>query len=298
MKDIDHPARSFVANCISFIFWCIAAAVLAFVMLLVGYVGLEIGGTFLAMALVVIGFTGIGLFLNKPAVTFSSFLLTVVAALLIPAVQATVCSPTRVNCASNLKQIVLGLQHYEDTYKTFPSAYIPDPEGKPIRSWRVLLLPFLEQYGLEKQYDINEPWDAPVNASLAESCPDVYRCPMDSEPAGDTQYFAVVGAKLAWPGSEGRKLRDFSDGTMNTLMVVESHARGIKWTEPRDLTFNKTRWEINPQPPGSGLSSVHPGGANAALADGSVRFLSDKMDRQTLRALITAQGGESISTDW
>ena len=104
-------------------------------------------------------------------------------------------------CSNNMKQIVLALQNYHDVYKSFPAAYIPDENGKPKHSWRVLILPFLERWDLYDAYNFDEPWNGPHNRSLLHRTPPALRCPSTTSSEADTtEYFAVVGPSAAWPG--------------------------------------------------------------------------------------------------
>jgi hypothetical protein len=69
----------------------------------------------------------------------------VLVALLLPAVQAARDAARRAQGTNNLKQLALAMHNYHDTYRAFPAAYNTDAEGRPLLSWRVHLLPFLEQ---------------------------------------------------------------------------------------------------------------------------------------------------------
>ena len=99
----------------------------------------------------------------------------------------------------------VALLTYHDTYGSFPPAYIADDQGRPMHSWRVLILPYLEEKSLYDRYDFSEPWDGPDNSQLAAEMPKVYRCRSDScslSPT-DTSYLAVVGDGTIWPGAKG-----------------------------------------------------------------------------------------------
>jgi prepilin-type processing-associated H-X9-DG protein len=206
----------------------------------------------------------------------------------------------RVQCNNNLKQIALGLQLYHDKYGCFPPAYVADEQGRPMHSWRVLLLPFIEHRKLYEKYDFSEPWDGPNNSLLAAQIPDCYVCPgrkVAPAIAPLTSYLAVVGQETAWPGATSIKLSDMVDGTSQTILVVESSAASVPWMEPRDLDFQVLPLQINAKA-GRGISSEHPSGigANVAFADGSVTFLLDKTcSPEQLRAMLTIAGGEQIA---
>ena len=200
-------------------------------------------------------------------------------------------------CSNNLKQIALALHGYHDAYGSFPPAYIADEDGRPMHSWRALILPYIEQNALYDRYDFTEPWDGPNNRKLADICLSVFNCPADhGEPSTMTNYLAIIGPDTAWPGAQTTCLKDFADGTPNTLFVVEVADSGIHWMEPRDLHMVQMAPTIN-STAGQGISSHHPGGANALSADGSVLFLPDNVLAEDLRAMLTRSGGERIDVE-
>lgn len=196
-------------------------------------------------------------------------------------------------CSNNLKKIALAMHNYHDTYKCFPPAVMTDEEGTPRCSWRVAILPFLDQTDLYDQWDSGAPWDGPNNGPLGETVIPDYHCPFDleSDPT-QTNYVMITGEEaIGGLPNEGARFANITDGTSNTIMIVEVVDSGIGWSEPRDLSLDELPMEINT--PG-GISSRHPGGANVGIADGSVRFLSEDMAADQLRALITKSGGERL----
>jgi prepilin-type processing-associated H-X9-DG protein len=225
----------------------------------------------------------------------------VLLALLLPAVQAAREAARRAQCANNLKQISLALLTYENEHGCFPPAFIPDKNGKPMHSWRVLILPYLDGNTLYMQYRFDEPWDSPHNKALVLQMPSVYACPSAASfGSGMTSYAVIVGPHAFSPGPKGRKIGEFTDGASNTLMVVEVADAGINWMQPQDLNLDQMRFRINGGP-GKGsarspeISSHHPRGANVAFCDGSVQFLSDTIDPETLRRLTTIDDGSTIN---
>jgi hypothetical protein len=219
----------------------------------------------------------------------------VLPALLLPAVQQAREAARRTQCSNNLKQIGLALMNYEATYRSFPPAYVADKDGKPMHSWRVLILPFIEQAELYGQYDFSEPWDGPKNSRLLTRMPAVYACP--SNPAGgpnntSTAYAAVFGEHCVFRGSEPVKIDDIKDGMSNTLLVVEAANAGIPWMKPDDVDITKHP-ALGDR---DGFSSYHVGGVPGLMADGAVRFLSQNIAAETLKALFTRDGGEPVSS--
>ncbi|OHB83917.1 MAG: hypothetical protein A2V98_11460 [Planctomycetes bacterium RBG_16_64_12] len=218
----------------------------------------------------------------------------ILVALLLPAVQAAREAARRSQCTNNLKQLALAVHNYHDLYQCFPPAYIADEDGRPMHSWRVLLLPFLEERALYEQYNFDEPWDSPGNQALAGRMPAVYRCPSDAPPnASDTDYAMIVGPGTLFDGTTVTRFQDVMDGTSNTLLFVEVAGAEIHWMEPRDLDIQALSPQIN-NPAGPAIRSYHPGGLNAALCDGSVHFLSESIDPGVLQLLITIADGQPV----
>jgi prepilin-type processing-associated H-X9-DG protein len=226
---------------------------------------------------------------------------------LIAAVVQMGLSPPRraalqVNCSGRLKQIVVALHNYHDQYGRFPPAIVRDAAGRPMHSWRVLLLPYLEEQTLYERYRMDEPWDGPNNKKLHGIEAPPYVC--ESARAGqraknitDTGYVVVVGPRTAFPDDRCTSLSDITDDHDSTILVVEVAGSGIHWMEPRDLHVTQMARQINP-PRGQGISSLHAGGANAVMADGSLQFLSDKIPPATLDKLLTIDGGEPLEWEW
>ena len=172
---------------------------------------------------------------------------------------------------------------------------ITDNSGKPMRSWRVAILPYLEQQSLYQRYKFNEPWDGPNNRLLAGTVVPTYRCPSDPSPnPTETNYVMIVGkGTMGGTPNEFFNFSQVTDGSSNTILVVEVTGTGINWMEPRDLTLEEFSYRINDRS-GKGIGSFHPGGAMVVLADGSTRFLSQSLDPETLRRLVLRNDGQAV----
>jgi prepilin-type processing-associated H-X9-DG protein len=193
----------------------------------------------------------------------------------------------RAMCTNNLKQIGLALHNYLDIHGTFPPAAITDKNGKPLLSWRVAILPYLEFGPLYAKFHLDEPWDSPHNRSLIEPIPSVFACRSDrTRKSGMTEYQAVIGLDTAFtPDFKPLRVQDFTDGTTSTLLIGESR-RSVPWTKPADLSFNMGV-------PLSGLGSYHgrpDEGFNALFADGHVGFIKNTVSPTALDAILTRNG--------
>lgn len=214
----------------------------------------------------------------------------VLLALLLPAVQAAREAARRAQCNNNLRQIGLAMQSYYDVNKEFPPAYIADANGKPMHSWRVLILPFMEHYDLYKRYRFDEPWDGPNNSRLAAEMPPAFRCPSDPSTGMTTDYVVITGPNTMFDADKSATMGSIKDGTSNTLMVVESANAGVNWMEPRDLDAGQMSFTIDAT--GNEISSRHPGVVMGLFADGHTAPIPSGTSPQSLRALVTPAGGE------
>jgi RNA polymerase sigma factor (sigma-70 family) len=197
----------------------------------------------------------------------------------------------RLQSQRNLKQIGTALRNYFDTNGHFPAPAIYSKDGKPLLSWRVAILPFIEQDALYKQFHLDEPWDSEHNKKLADIVVKAYSPPgaTDKERAL-TYYQAIVGEGAAWEPKKELIAPSFADGTSNTIMVVEA-ATPVPWTKPEDLPFVLDQ----ALPKFGGLFG---GNFHALMADGeNVRFLSAKADPEQLGRAITRADGYPIDFD-
>lgn len=206
--------------------------------------------------------------------------------LLIPAVTQARSSARRAQGMNNLKQIGLALHNYHDVNKSFPPAVLFGPDGKTPYSWRVAILPYVEGEALFRQYNFTEPWDSENNKKVLAKMPAVFRDPNDPEGSTNASYFALTGPTTIFSGKEGTQIQRITDGTSNTLMVVEAK-RDIPWTKPDDIPYAADK--AVPK-----LGGHYPDGFLGLIADGSVRFFSSSIDEKVLRGLFTKEGGERV----
>lgn len=183
----------------------------------------------------------------------------------------------------------MAVANYHDTYHCYPPPFIADANGKPMHSWRVLLLPFLERNDLYRQYHFDEPWDGPNNRNLADQIPDVYALHGCAKPGNmTTNYLRVIGDKTASPANRVLQESDVKDGISNTLFIVENVDAGIQWMEPRDLAFDTMSFTISGP---NGISSWLEPPAGLTLA-GMVEQIHADTPPNVVRALLTIAGGE------
>jgi hypothetical protein len=270
--------------------------------------GGRVRGTGLAIAGVVLGLLG--------------------SLLLIPEYLAVRSSASRVENANHLKQMALAMHNFNDATGQLPPAVVYDRDGRPLYSWRVLLLPYVEENQLYNEFHLDEPWDSPHNKPLLARMPKVYAqagsrpkepyatyfqvfdgpgAAFDSDKSKGLKPFNLAGFGgfgMPFPGAGGPAggpalmqgvnvssiPRTFMDGTSNTIMIAEA-GDPVPWSAPGDLHFD-------PNGPLPKLGGASGGNFLVALADGSTRYISRSVSQPTLRGAITANGGEVLGPDW
>jgi hypothetical protein len=196
--------------------------------------------------------------------------------------------------SNNLKQIALAMHNYHDVNRAFPAAASRGKDGKPLLSWRVHVLPFIEGEALYRQFKLDEPWDSEHNKKLIPLMPKTYLSPAHPELVkdGKTVYAVPVGERTPFGGKTGTFLGKIVDGTSNTLMLVElSPENAVVWSKPED-------WQFQTKDPGAGLIDGKRKRFLTAFCDGSVRAIPMEIDLDDLRRLVIMDDGEVISKQY
>lgn len=201
-------------------------------------------------------------------------------------------------CRNNMKQLFLALRSYQNTYSALPSAV----SGNPPVSWRVLLLPMLDHQETFDLYQQSFAWDAPENRRIASFPVVPYLCPTldhhhDGESINFTSYSVPIGTHSLFDATRTPRLDQISDGASHTLLLLEVCGTRIGWSEPRDIDISQAPIGVNLPgderrvSPGV-LSSPHLGnGANAAFADGTIRYFSQGTDPTVLKSILQCDDG-------
>jgi len=225
-----------------------------------------------------------------------------------PAVSSIQTNRVRTQGVRNVERIVAALNAYAADHGTYPPPLVRRADGTTMHSWRVLILPYLDQQLLFDDYDMNQPWDSPQNYELAARVPAVYRSVQSSGYGTTTAYFLITGPGTLFPpappgdpASAFRPLgpRSVTDDPAQTLLVVEAELAPsgfTVWTEPTDLDVTTMQGVIGSNP-GREIGGITSGGAIVATVDGRGHFLSDQTSPATVMALITIAGGEPLPDD-
>ncbi len=214
-------------------------------------------------------------------------------------------------CSSNLKQIAFCIHNHYAFFKRYPRAIRNDSNGRPMHGWHIAILRYMEQRPIYDQYRFKEPWDSQHNLTLAyrtisdntgrrfiPGTPDYCVCPSHRQHTKTrfTNYTVITGPGTLFPSNRRTTHTDITDGTANTLVAVEIDHPNVHWLQPWTLSIETMSFRVNDSSKPS-ISSQHPGGANVAFVDGEVYFMSEDIEPQQLRALITISGGENVTRD-
>ena len=211
-------------------------------------------------------------------------------------VDASMQSSRRNKRGQRLKEMAVAMLNHESVKKTLPAAAIRDKEGRPLLSWRVTILPYMGESEAElyKQFHLDEPWDSPHNRTLIAKMPAVYADPdpklNELSGVGKTTYQVPVAPETIFHSDEGIVMRDITDGTSRTIMIVEVvPSQAVEWSKPED-------WEVDIQNPLAGVKRDDRSVFMIAGADGHVEAIPVNVDFKKFRGLLTRNGGEVF--DW
>ena len=237
-------------------------------------------------------------------------IMVVLIGLLLPAVQQAREAARRITCSSNLAQQGLALQHFESGFKFFPAG----AEAGTLHSWSTQLLPYLEQRGLHERIDFKVAWDTDQNAAWTRQRLSVFACPSSwKNYAGSTDYCGISGSSHNATGDVGRNgilfpldrgerpiaISSIVDGTSNTIAIAEAVAVGENnygfWSCGANCLGHDEGSINNRSGSLDEIASLHPGGANAVFADGSVHFLSETLSLDIVAALCTRNNQTVVS---
>jgi hypothetical protein len=211
--------------------------------------------------------------------------------MLLPAVQQARNAARRAVNMNNMRQLQLGVLNYESTHGHLPPAYSTDKNGKPLLSWRVLILPYLEQQGLYDQFHLDEPWDSEHNLKLVQLMPETFENPgLASPTTGRTTFLGVSGKNGVFGAPPGIKFAHITDGSSQTISIVDvNRDHTVVWTSPQDFDPAEQKDLLD------ALSGTWPSGFMVNMCDGSAHvFDEDEFDEEQLRNLLDRRDSKPV----
>jgi Protein of unknown function (DUF1559) len=191
---------------------------------------------------------------------------------------------------SKLRQIALALDRYAKEHGALPPVYTTDANGKPLHSWRTLILPYLDEKQLYESIDLSKPWDDPVNAKALSTHLSIFQCPSAPSEDNRTTFLAVVTPNSCLRPNESRKIAEITDGVEETVAVVEfDKEHAVPWMSPMDADESLILRMLGPK-----SKTPHPGGFNAAFVSGDIKSISTETSADDLRAMISIAGNDKV----
>jgi type II secretory pathway pseudopilin PulG len=235
-------------------------------------------------------------------------ILGVLVGLLIPATQAARESHRFAACRNNVHQVARALEMWIKDHGALPAAAAPQAAGEPARSWRLRLLPQLDEQSLFDAYHHDEPWDGPHNLALSQSGVGVYACPGDPPVSllqPHTNYFAIVDQRAAFLPDRDRPMSEITDDLSRTILLLEAAGRDTPWPKPEDLTIEEAHKLLTDasadaivhhyfRAPGFFYKNDQSQVVNVVFANGTVSSLELPLSNELATALLTIDGGETI----
>ena len=211
-------------------------------------------------------------------------------ALLFLAVREAREAARRMACCPDM--VPIALDNYHDIHGSFPPAYTTDAEGNPLHSWRVLILPYIEQKELYDKIRLDEPWDSPHNSQFHKSAPNVHGLTCQSREKerldGLAHYQMVIGPDTISDGPGSTKRSDITNE--ESFLIVETSV-GVPWMSPQDLPQSALAHGVVSSRPSrgkpvvQGIGSPHwqsGGGAWVRFTGAGARFLGKDTPPETL----------------
>jgi hypothetical protein len=203
-------------------------------------------------------------------------------------------SSRKMQSSHHLRQIAMGMHNYEDVFAVLPGTIVTK-DGQALRGWQATVLCMMDSE-LYSQIDESQPWNSPQNAAAFKRQISLFRIPHPKLPKKNAAGYALThyaGNVHVMGGKERYGVKDITDGTANTLLIGEAAGNYRPWGYP----YNYRDPMIGINTSADGFGSPWPSGAQFSMADGSVKFITNNIDPEVLRALATPAGGEKIG-DW
>lgn len=210
-----------------------------------------------------------------------------VTSVVVPALAAGRVAAQRAEMTNNLKHAMMALHTYHDAYGHFPPAVVIDEKSGVARSWRVEILPFIDQGQLYEQYKKDQPWDSPANKPVLDKMPNIFRHPRLPVGSINSAIFAAYGKGLFFEPDDkvGKKLTDITDGTSSTIAILEGN-KDVPWTKPEEILIDVQKDQFPP------FGNTNNDILLVGFGDGAVHVLAKSIDLKVLKALFTRAGGE------
>ena len=232
-------------------------------------------------AIIGVAIVGLGVFMIVTSVVF-----------LWPRLKQNIQRTAQGRDLENMKSIAVALNAYSDRYGTYPPPVVVDQQGKPLYSWRVLILPFLGYDELYRRFDLKQPWDSVANSNLYRAMPSEYASQNspDAISGNETNYVLITGNGTLFPPSGPLSRKNIDKPT---ILLVETN-NNIQWSAPGDIDIGRS-FKVGNKPMVD-VGGLHKGSFTAMTVDEESLRIPSTVPQSVLDALVTPNGGENVQT--
>jgi hypothetical protein len=225
-------------------------------------------------------------------VLFFMFLGATVVVFLWPTIRQNIERSAQGRDLDNMRSINLALNAYSDRYGTYPPPFAVDLQGKPLYSWRVLILPFMGYEDIYKQFDLRQPWDSVANTNLQRLMPSEFASPNspDARSSHETNYVLITGAGTMFPPAGPISTKNID---RPTILLVETKNNTI-WSAPGDIDMGRS-FKVGNKPMVD-VGGLHKNSFTAMTVEGESMRIPVSVPPSVLGALVTPNGGENVQT--
>jgi hypothetical protein len=209
-----------------------------------------------------------------------------------PSIQKRAIVAAQSRDIDNMKQIAKALNEYADRYGTYPPPVVTDAAGKPLYSWRVLVLPFMGYESLYSNFRLDQPFDSPNNLEQMQRMPAEFASPSSDAAIGNqTNYVLITGSGTLFPPEGPLSPRNLDDPT---LLLVETRHGMATWTEPGDIDISRG---LRPGTrPLQDLGGLFKDSFTAVSVSGEGFRIPMTVPTSVLDSLVSPNGGEKVDT--
>ncbi len=230
--------------------------------------------------------------IGSAIVAFCFFLSATAVIYLWPKMQHNIQRAAQGRDLENMKSLAAALNAYSDRYGTYPPPVVLDGGGKPLYSWRVLILPFMGYDDLYKQFDLKQPWDSVSNSNLHRAMPGEFASPNspDAISSYETNYVLITGPGTLFPSSGPLSPKNIDKPT---LLLVETK-NNTQWCAPGDIDLGRS-FRVGNKPMVD-VGGLHKSSFSAMTVDEEAMRIPSNVPQAVLDALVSPNGGENVQT--
>ncbi|MDR1290007.1 MAG: DUF1559 domain-containing protein [Planctomycetaceae bacterium] len=205
-------------------------------------------------------------------------------------------------CKSNMMRLGMALDAYREDYGCFPPSFVTDENGKPMHSWRALILPYLDSddvypYNMPIKYNYGESWNSPHNQQFHDKRPKIFHCNYDKYNKESLRQASPTYVMITDTNNTLGNRKKAKYGT--TILLIEIKKANFNWLEPKDIPLSSLQYDSYRLPPNTPVVGAYhstSGDFFILRHDRYVTAISSKTtDIEVIKAMATIDNSEYIT---